>query len=111
MLNVINENDWTIIAITADWCKHCEHMKPVIDKYSEELKDIKLVRVNVQDEDKLEFLKKIDFESLPYFAVFHKKADLSEDPDLKHFIGGETGASEEVLTQIISMVRLHAANN
>lgn len=105
MLNVINNSEWTVFAITADWCKFCEEMKPVIDEYVDNVKDVQIVKLNVNDQDKEEFLKKIDFESLPYFAVFHKKAELNDDPVFKHFIGGEAGASKEVLDQILSMIR------
>ena len=48
--NILNETKWIIIAdFFATWCGPCQMLKPVIEELSEEHKDIKFVKVDVDE--------------------------------------------------------------
>ncbi len=48
--NILKETNWIIIAdFFATWCGPCQMLKPVIEELSEEYKDVKFVKVDVDE--------------------------------------------------------------
>ena len=63
MVNVFNEdnfdeevlkaNETVIVDFYADWCGPCKMMSPIIDEIAEELPEVKVGKVNVDDNQDL----------------------------------------------------------
>lgn len=108
----LKNNEWVISYIWADWCKACDTNKSIIDEVIKENYDISFIKINAMDKDYASILKDIDFESLPYYAVWHsKKENINLDDPTTAFVGGETGIGKEVPTQIVTMIRQFNAQN
>ncbi len=46
---LITNNNYVVVKFYADWCGPCKMLSPVYKEVSEELKDMKLVEVNVDN--------------------------------------------------------------
>ena len=89
MVNVFNKENFkseveeykgtTIVDFYADWCGPCKMMSPVIDKIAEENKEIKVGKVNCDDERDL--ATRFNVMSIPTILIF-KDGKL-----LKTFVG------------------------
>lgn len=66
---LINSNELIIVDFYADWCGPCRMLSPSIEKLSEEYKNIKFVKVNVDDCSEL--AQELGITSIP--AVFFFK--------------------------------------
>lgn len=66
---LINSNELIIVDFYADWCGPCRMLSPNIEKLSEEYKNIKFVKVNVDDCSEL--AQELGITSIP--AVFFFK--------------------------------------
>lgn len=109
---LLKNNEWVIGYIWGDFCKACEANKPIMDEVEKETPDIKIFKIDVKNEEYAELMKEVDFESLPYYAIFHnKKEEANPENPISCFIGGETGAGREMAEQIIGMIRQFNAKN
>ena len=50
---VLDEKELVIVDFNANWCGPCRMMKPILEDISTEKKDIKIVSVNVDEEEEL----------------------------------------------------------
>ncbi len=64
---VIKSDKPVLIDLYADWCGPCRMMAPVISEISEERKDIKVCKINVDEESELS--NSFGVMSIPMIAV------------------------------------------
>lgn len=78
MVNIFNEENFekeveksegvVIVDFYADWCGPCKIMSPIIDEIAEENSDIKVGKVNCDEEPNLAI--KFDVMSIPTILIF-----------------------------------------
>ena len=78
MVNIFNEENFekeveksegvVIVDFYADWCEPCKMMSPIIDEIAEENSDIKVGKVNCDEEPNLAI--KFDVMSIPTILIF-----------------------------------------
>lgn len=67
----VNQSDKLVFAdFYADWCGPCKMMMPIVEELSEEVEDVKFVRINVDDNE--EISRKFGVMSIPTFIVLEK---------------------------------------
>lgn len=76
---VLKSEGKVLIDFYADWCGPCKMMSPIIDKIAEELEDIKVGKVNVDDNQNLAVKYRIM--SIPTIIIF------KEGNEYKRFVG------------------------
>jgi|688.fasta_scaffold383700_2 hypothetical protein len=106
LINSLKNSEWVIGYIHAPWCKVCEGNAEVVEQVIKETPDITIVKMDATDGNNAAILQALDFESLPYYAVFHtaKEGADPEDPTTC-FVGGETGGGKDIPDQIVTMIR------
>lgn len=67
-LEVLKSNKTVLVDFYADWCGPCQMMSPIIREISEERTDIKVCRINVDENPGMAIKYKVA--SIPFFAVF-----------------------------------------
>lgn len=87
---VLNSEKPVVVDFYADWCGPCKMMGPIIDELANENNNIKVGKVNVDDNQNLAV--KYDIMSIPTIIIF-KNGDIS-----KRFIG--VTSKEEILNEI-----------
>ena len=65
---VLNSNKVVLADFNAQWCGPCKMLKPIIDSIAEERKDIKVVSIDIDEEDEL--AEKYEVFSIPCVVVF-----------------------------------------
>ena len=79
-----------LVDFYADWCGPCKVFSPIFEKVSQELEDVKFVRVNVDEEPEL--ANKYMAYSIPYIVVIENG----------EVVNSHTGlVDEEALKQLI----------
>ncbi|MBQ8468727.1 MAG: thioredoxin [Clostridia bacterium] len=74
MLEDMIDSDQTLVVdFYASWCGPCKMMHPVIEKEGEKHKNVKFVRVNV--EDAYDFCEKNNIASIPTIIVYKNKKE------------------------------------
>ena len=76
---VIKSEGTVLVDFYADWCMPCKMMSPIIDKISEEIANLKVGKVNVDNNQEL--AGKFGIMSIPTILIF-KNGNLS-----KTFVG------------------------
>ncbi|MBP9690858.1 thioredoxin [Candidatus Woesebacteria bacterium] len=65
---VINQKGVTLVDFFAEWCGPCKATGPIIDVLSEEMKDVKFVKVDVDSNQEL--AGNYSVFSIPTFLIF-----------------------------------------
>ena len=65
---VVNNNKKVLVDIWAVWCGPCKMLSPIVDKVSEDLTDVKVVKVNIDDNEDVAY--KFGVEAIPTLLVF-----------------------------------------
>lgn len=65
---VLNYKGTVLVDFWASWCGPCKMLSPVVDALAEELTDVKVGKVNVDDEG--EIAEKYGIMSIPTLIVF-----------------------------------------
>ena len=66
-LEVLQSEKKVLIDFYADWCIPCQKLSPIVDKFAEKHNEIKVVRINI-DEQK-EIANKFNIRSIPTLVV------------------------------------------
>ena len=88
---VLNSTTKVLADFNADWCGPCKMLKPIIDELAVEKTDLKIVSINIDDEDEL--TEDYSVFSIPCLVLFDKGKELKRNvglmskDDLETFIG------------------------
>ncbi len=63
---VVKENEIVVIDFYADWCGPCRALGPIVEKVSNDYKNVAFAKVNVDDEPEL--AAKFGISSIPFVA-------------------------------------------
>ncbi len=87
---VLEHKGVVFVDFYADWCGPCKMTEPIIHGISEEMKDIKFVKVNVDENPDL--ASEYSVFSIPTFVIFKNGKTISQ------FVGamGKEGFIEEI---------------
>lgn len=87
---VLDNEGVVFVDFYADWCGPCKMTSPIIDELAQELKNIKFVKVNVDQNSQL--ASKHSVFSIPTFMLFEKGQTKA------HFVGamGKEGFLSEI---------------
>ena len=65
---VLKSDKKVLVDFNADWCGPCKMLRPIIDEIAEEKENIKVVSINIDNEDEL--AEKYNVSSIPCLVVF-----------------------------------------
>ena len=74
---VLKSDKPVLVDFNAEWCGPCRMMKPVLDQLAADRGDIKVVSVNIDDEDEL--AEEYGISSIPCLAVFRDGAETARN--------------------------------
>ena len=78
---VIKENDKVLVDCFANWCGPCRMLSPVIDELSEEIKEVKFCKLDVDDNE--EIARKYGIMSIPALLYFENGNLISKSVGFK----------------------------
>ena len=70
---IISNNDKVLIDCYADWCGPCKMISPIIDELSEEIKNCKFYKLNVDEAE--EVSREYGIMSIPTILIFENKEE------------------------------------
>ncbi len=87
---VLDQKGLVLVDFYAEWCGPCKMTEPIIEELSTEMKDIKFVKVNVDENQEL--ASQYSVFSIPTFLIFKDGAVASQ------FVGamGKEGFLDEI---------------
>lgn len=77
----------------AEWCGPCKMLKPILEEVASETDDIKIVSINIDNEDELAL--KYNVYSIPCLVLFEKGNEVKRNVglisknDINNMIGGK----------------------
>ena len=77
---VIKSEKKVLADFNADWCGPCKMLKPIIEEFAENNDEIKVVSINIDDED--EVSEKYNVSSIPCLVVFDKGEEIKRNVGL-----------------------------
>lgn len=77
---VINSDKKVLADFNADWCGPCRMLKPIIEEFAETNDEIKVVSINIDDEDELS--EKYNVSSIPCLVIFDKGKEVKRNVGL-----------------------------
>ena len=90
---VLESEKRVLVDFNASWCGPCKVLKPILEEVSSSNDDIKIVSINIDDEDEL--AEKYDVSSIPCLVLFDKGDEIKRNVglmsknDIENMIGGE----------------------
>ena len=88
---VLNSDKVVLAEFNAQWCGPCKMLKPIIDSIAEERKDVKVVSIDIDEEDEL--AEKYEVFSIPCVVVFkngeevNRSVGFKQQQDILNLIG------------------------
>jgi len=67
---IVNSENIIVVDFWAPWCGPCKMLGPVLDELSEEMKNVKFIKVNVDESP--DTSSKYNISSIPTVIVFNK---------------------------------------
>ena len=90
--NEVVKSDGTVLAdFNADWCGPCRMLAPVLEEFAEEHKDVKVVSINIDEDDEL--AEEYDVSSIPCIVVFkngvefERSVGFRQKEDIEELVG------------------------
>ena len=77
---VLKSDKKVLADFNADWCGPCKMLKPIIEEYADNNEEIKVVSINIDDEDELS--EKYNVSSIPCLIVFDKGEEVKRNVGL-----------------------------
>ena len=74
---LINSNKKVLADFNAEWCGPCKMLKPIIDEIAEENDKVKVVSINIDDEEEL--AEKYNISSIPCLILFVQGKELKRN--------------------------------
>lgn len=68
------ENSWVVVDFWAPWCQPCKQQQPVLEALSEEITDIKFLKLNIDDNRYLS--QKLSVRNIPTLVLYHNKKEI-----------------------------------
>lgn len=65
---VLGSDKPVLVDFWAEWCGPCQTMGPIVDEIAEELKDMKVCKLNI--DEAMELARKYRVMSIPAFLIF-----------------------------------------
>lgn len=65
---VLDSDKPVLVDFWAEWCGPCQTMGPIVDEIAEELKDMKVCKLNI--DEAMELARKYRVMSIPAFLIF-----------------------------------------
>ncbi len=90
---VLNYNKKVLVDFNANWCGPCRMLKPILDEIAIDNKEIKIVSINVDDEEELS--SKYNVVSIPCLVLFENGKEIKRSiglvskDDILTMIGGK----------------------
>ena len=78
---VLKADKPVIADFNADWCGPCQMLKPTLDQIAGERDDIKVVSINIDNEDDLAY--EYNVSSIPCLVVFKDGSEVKRSVGLK----------------------------
>ncbi|MGC4019000.1 MAG: thioredoxin [Muricomes sp.] len=78
---VIKSDKPVLVDFYADWCGPCKTMSPVVEEISQEKKDAKVCKLNIDEE--MEIAQRYGVMSIPTFIVFKDGQAIKKDMGVK----------------------------
>ena len=75
-----NSHKLVVVDFFAEWCMPCLMLAPIIEDLAEEMKEVKFVKINIDDNSEL--ARKYDISSIPCLVVF------KDGEEVDRIIGG-----------------------
>lgn len=76
------KSDLPVLAdFNAEWCGPCKMLKPMLDELAEEREDVKIVSINIDDEDEL--AEEYEVSSIPCVVLFKNGAEVARSVGFK----------------------------
>lgn len=74
---LINSNKKVLADFNAEWCGPCKMLKPIIDEIAEENDKVKVVSINIDDDEEL--AEKYNISSIPCLILFDQGKELKRN--------------------------------
>lgn len=77
---VLKSNTKVLADFNAEWCGPCKMLKPIIEEIAKNNENIKIVSINIDNEDEL--AEKYNISSIPCLVVFDNGQELKRNVGL-----------------------------
>ena len=74
---VLEEEGLVLVDFYADWCGPCQMMKPVLEEFADANKDLKVLGVNIDDNEDL--AEEYEVSTIPCMVLFKKGEEVARE--------------------------------
>ena len=74
-VGIVNDSSIVVVSFFAEWCMNCLMMEPIIEDLAEQMKEIKFVRINIEDNNTL--ANKLNVSKLPCLVIFKEGVEIN----------------------------------